>query len=98
MSKDILIFSEITPSFKIADVVYELATESKKLQEKLDNSNLCAVIVNKCADYTEIAEKLYREGDLSDDELRLLIETEDTAAGELLRQRADEVRQRSYGR
>lgn len=47
---------------------------------------------------TEIAEKLYREGDLSDDELRLLIETDDTAAGELLRQRADEVRQRSYGR
>ena len=62
MSKDILIFSEITPSFKIADVVYELATESKKLQEKLGDSKLCAVIVNKCADYTEIAEKLSSVG------------------------------------
>ena len=47
---------------------------------------------------TEIVEKLYRTGDLSDHELRELINTDDTAAAELLRRRADEVRQKSYGK
>lgn len=46
----------------------------------------------------ELVEKLYRESDLSDSELKALIETEDSAAAELLRLRADEVRQRYYGK
>lgn len=47
---------------------------------------------------TELVEKLYETGDLSDDELRALIETDSEEAAELLRSRADEVRQRYYGR
>lgn len=46
----------------------------------------------------ELVEKLYRESDLSDSELKALIETEDSGAAELLRLRADEVRQRYYGK
>ena len=46
----------------------------------------------------EIVEKLYRGEFLSDDELRALIETDDKDAAELLRQRADEVRQKHYGK
>lgn len=45
-----------------------------------------------------IVEKLYRGEFLSDDELRALIETDDKDAAELLRQRADEVRQKYYGK
>lgn len=45
-----------------------------------------------------IVEKLYRGEFLSDDELRALIETDDKDAAELLRQRADEVRQKHYGK
>ena len=47
---------------------------------------------------TGLVEKLYRTGDLTDDELRELINTDDTDAAELLRRRADEVRQKSYGK
>lgn len=47
---------------------------------------------------TDIVEKLYSTGDISDDELRTLIETDDADTAELLRKRADEVRQRSYGK
>ena len=62
MGKEILIFSEITPDFKIAQVVLELATEAKKLRAKLKDSKLCAVIINKCADYNEINKKLASAG------------------------------------
>lgn len=47
---------------------------------------------------TELVEKLYRTGDLSDNELRALIETKDEAAGELIRKYADETRQKHYGK
>ncbi|HBB71222.1 MAG TPA: [FeFe] hydrogenase H-cluster radical SAM maturase HydE [Ruminococcus sp.] len=46
---------------------------------------------------TEIVEKLYRTGDLTDSELKSLIETGDKAAADLLRERADEVRRQHYG-
>ena len=62
MGNEILIFSEITPDFKIANVVLELATEAKKLQEKTDKFKLCAVIVNKSAEYGEIINKLSMAG------------------------------------
>ena len=47
---------------------------------------------------TELVEKLCTTGDLTDDELKKLILTDDTAAAELLRRRADEARQKSYGK
>ncbi len=47
---------------------------------------------------TDIIEKLYMTGDLSDNELKALIETDDEAAAKLLRERADEVRRKSYGK
>lgn len=47
---------------------------------------------------TDIVEKLYMTGDLSDNELKALIETDDEAAAKLLRERADEVRRKSYGK
>ncbi|MBQ6168914.1 MAG: [Ruminococcus sp.] len=47
---------------------------------------------------TELAEKLYNTGDLSDSELKALIETDDSEAAELLRRYADETRQKSYGK
>lgn len=46
----------------------------------------------------DIVEKLFRTGNLSDSELVSLINTDDSEAAELLRCRADEVRQRHYGR
>ena len=61
-SNDILIFAEITPDFKVAPVVSELANEGKKLSEKSDTSKLCAVIVNKCADYSDIQKQLAQIG------------------------------------
>ncbi len=47
---------------------------------------------------TELVEKLFRNGDLSDDELLLLINTNDVQASGLLKKYADEVRQRVYGK
>lgn len=47
---------------------------------------------------TETVHKLYTSGDLSDSELKALIETDDMKAAELLRSCADEVRQKSYGK
>ena len=47
---------------------------------------------------TEIVEKLYTDGDLTDAELRELINIDDKDAAELLRKRADETRQRYYGK
>ena len=47
---------------------------------------------------TELAEKLYNTGDLSDSELKALIETDDSETAELLRRYADETRQKSYGK
>jgi len=47
---------------------------------------------------TELVEKLYNTGDLSDSELKALIETDDSSAAELLRRYADETRQKSYGK
>ena len=47
---------------------------------------------------TELVEKLYTTGDLTDSELKALIETDDEETAKLLKQRADEVRQKSYGK
>ncbi|MCM1131873.1 MAG: [FeFe] hydrogenase H-cluster radical SAM maturase HydE [Ruminococcus flavefaciens] len=47
---------------------------------------------------TELAEKLYRTGNLDDGELRQIIETDDKETAEALRLRADEVRQKYYGK
>ncbi len=47
---------------------------------------------------TELVEKLYRTSDLTDGELKALIETDSADAAELLRKRADEVRQLHYGK
>ena len=38
---------------------------------------------------TDLVEKLYNTGDLTDNELRILINTNDTATAELLRRRAN---------
>jgi len=46
---------------------------------------------------TEIVSKLHQTGDLSDGELKLLIETDDKAAAELLKKYADETRRKFYG-
>ena len=46
----------------------------------------------------ETVEKLYRTGELSDAELKALIKTDDEAAAGLLRQYADEVRRKYYGK
>lgn len=46
----------------------------------------------------KLVEKLYRERSLSDGELALLINADSNDVTELLRQRADEVRQRWYGK
>jgi biotin synthase len=47
---------------------------------------------------TELVEKLYTTSDLTDSELKTLIETDDEETAKLLKQRADEVRQKSYGK
>ena len=47
---------------------------------------------------TELVEKLYDTCDLSDIELKSLIESDDESTAKLLRERADEVRIKSYGR
>ena len=47
---------------------------------------------------TELVQKLYTTGDLSDNELKALIETNDEAAAKLLKEKADEVRQQHYGK
>ena len=60
--KEILIFSELTPDFKITNVVLELASKAKELAQKLDNTKLCAVIVNKNANYDEINSTLSKYG------------------------------------
>ncbi len=46
---------------------------------------------------TELVEKLYRTGDLPDDELAALIETDDNEAAALLKKYADETRRKYYG-
>lgn len=46
---------------------------------------------------TEIVSKLHQTGDLSDGELKLLIETDNKAAAELLKKYADETRRKFYG-
>lgn len=45
-----------------------------------------------------IVEKLYTDGDISDSGLKLLIETDDSTAAELLQKYADETRQKHYGK
>ena len=47
---------------------------------------------------TELVEKLYQTSDLSDGELKKLIETDDKKTAELLRRYADETRHKSYGK
>lgn len=47
---------------------------------------------------TDLAEKLYQTGNLNDRELKQLIETDNQDTAEVLRQRADETRQKYYGK
>lgn len=47
---------------------------------------------------TELVDKLYKESDLSDDEFLNLLESEDSEVDKILQKRADEVRQRYYGK
>lgn len=47
---------------------------------------------------TGLVEKLYQNGDLSDEELLTLIDSDDEQDSELLKKYADEVRQRVYGK
>ena len=47
---------------------------------------------------TGLVEKLYQNGNLSDDELLMLINSDDEQTAELLKKYADEVRQRVYGK
>ena len=47
---------------------------------------------------TELVEKLYRTSELTDEELKSLIEADSEDVAELLRKRADEVRRLHYGR
>lgn len=46
---------------------------------------------------TELIDKLYETGDLSDNELKMLIEDESDNTAEYLAKRADEIRRRHYG-
>ena len=61
-SRDVLIFAEITPNFKIAPVVSELANEGRKLTSKLSGAKLSAVIINDLTDYTKINIQLAQSG------------------------------------
>ncbi len=45
----------------------------------------------------ELVEKLYNTGNLTDEELKQLIKTDDNTSAELLRKYADEVRRKYYG-
>ena len=47
---------------------------------------------------TDIVEKLYRTGDLTNEELSALIKTDDVSAAELLKKYADETRRKYYGK
>lgn len=47
---------------------------------------------------TRLVEKLYQNGNLSDDELLMLINSDDEQTAKLLKKYADEVRQRVYGK
>ncbi|MDE7137763.1 MAG: [FeFe] hydrogenase H-cluster radical SAM maturase HydE [Ruminococcus sp.] len=47
---------------------------------------------------TEIVEKLYRTGDITDSELKSLIETDDECVSNLIVKCADETRQKYYGK
>ena len=65
-NNEILIYTEITPEFKIAPVVFELARAGKHLKEGFNalakDSKLCAVVVNKCGDYSAILAQLANAG------------------------------------
>lgn len=47
---------------------------------------------------TEFVQKLYTTSDLDDSELKTLIETDDEETAKLLKEKADEVRQKYYGK
>ncbi|MDE7104647.1 MAG: [FeFe] hydrogenase H-cluster radical SAM maturase HydE [Ruminococcus sp.] len=47
---------------------------------------------------TDLVEKLYKTGNLTDEELKQLIEIDNQNVAEVLRQRADETRQKYYGK
>ncbi|MCC8135946.1 MAG: [FeFe] hydrogenase H-cluster radical SAM maturase HydE, partial [Ruminococcus sp.] len=47
---------------------------------------------------TKLVDKLYEKSDLSDDEFLNLLESEDSEVDKILQKRADEVRQRYYGK
>ena len=47
---------------------------------------------------TRLVEKLYQNGNLSDDELLMLINSDDEQTAKLLKKYVDEVRQRVYGK
>ena len=60
--KEILIFSELTPEFKVTQVVFELAAKAGELAKKLCDTKVCAVIVNKNINYGEITADLSKYG------------------------------------
>ena len=60
--KEILIFIELTPDFKVVNVVFELASKARELAQKLGDTKVCAVIANKNEDYEEIKSSLSTYG------------------------------------
>lgn len=62
MNNEVLIFAELTPAFKISQVAFELAGVAKNLTNKIDNSKLSAVIINKICNYDKIVEELKNTG------------------------------------
>lgn len=60
--KEILIFSELTPDFKVVNVVFELMTKAKELARKLGDTKVSAVIANKNRDYDEIISNISKYG------------------------------------
>ena len=60
--KEILIFSELTPDFKIQKVVFELCAAAKKISSKLDNAKISAVIISKNSDFKDIIKQLASQG------------------------------------
>lgn len=60
--KEVLIYIEITPDLKIAPVVFEIASEGKKLANKLSNGRLTGVIINDLINYEKIIDQLSYAG------------------------------------
>ncbi|OUM62451.1 hypothetical protein PIROE2DRAFT_11248 [Piromyces sp. E2] len=74
-----------------------LPTITINKNQKLHYSIIQTVKLNNNKDI-KIVEKLYRENNLSDNELKTLIETKNTEATKLLKKYADVTRQKYYGK